>query len=98
VGTAATFWKFLLKPFTLSGQRKMEPYSLVLSIASVVIGFFFANWESSLESFLLIGAGLLVHLLFRKYRIKKYPLEDFDSMLGVYLLGTVIVCLFSLQW
>lgn len=96
-GTAATFWRFLMKPFAFPDQGRMKPYSVVLIIASVVIGISFADWKSSLESVLLIGAGFLIHLLFRKYRIERYPLEDFDSMLGIYLLGTVIMCLFSLQ-
>ncbi|AJG41535.1 cation:proton antiporter [Thermotoga sp. RQ7] len=97
-GTAATFWRFLMKPFVFSGQGRIKPYSVILAASSVVIGIFFANWKSSLESVLLIGSGLLVHLLFRRCRIERYPLEDFDSMLGIYLLGTVMMCLFSLQW
>jgi multicomponent Na+:H+ antiporter subunit D len=40
-----------------------------------------------------MGAGLLVHFLFKNLKIEKYPLEDFESMLGVYLLG-VVACLF----
>jgi len=92
VGTAASFWKFLLKPFEFK-KKLPGMYNPVLLIASLTIGLYFASWERVLESFLLMGAGLLVHFLFKNLKIEKYPLEDFESMLGVYLLG-VVACLF----
>jgi len=71
-------------------------YNPVLFATSLTIGLYFASWGKALESFFLTGAGLLVYFLFKNVRIEKYPLEDFESMLGVYLLGVVACLLLSL--
>jgi len=95
VGTAASFWKFLLKPFEFK-KKLPGMYNPVLFATSLTIGLYFASWGKALESFFLTGAGLLVYFLFKNVRIEKYPLEDFESMLGVYLLGVVACLLLSL--
>ncbi|PLV59842.1 cation:proton antiporter [Thermotoga sp. KOL6] len=97
IGTAASFWRLLLKTPDFSKQKFLGFYNLVLLVSSVLVGISYAEWNESFETILSMGIGFLIHLGFNRYKIDKYPLEDFEAMMGSYFLGVVIVCLLSLQ-